>query len=64
MTEHPPPITNLLDQEEQRWLAERLAEVFADTGFGRVVIKIHERKIVGIEITKFTRRGNDNNSRD
>ena len=58
MTEHPPPLTTLLDQEEQRWLAERLAEVFADTGFGKLIIKIHERKIAGIEVTKHTRRGN------
>ena len=55
----PPSLTDLLDREEQRWLAERLSEVFDDTGYGKLFIKIHERKIVGIEIRKYTRRGND-----
>ncbi len=62
MTKDPPPITNLLDQEQIQLLARLLTEVIADSGYGKVTITVYNKSIVGMDTVKTYRRGNDNNS--
>ena len=60
-TDIPPPITNLLDQEQIQLLARLLTEVIADSGYGKVTITVYNKSIVGMDTAKTYRRGNSNN---
>ena len=58
----PPPITNLLDQEQIQLLARLLVDVIADSGYGKVTITVYNKSIVGMDTSKTYRKGNDNHN--
>ena len=60
----PPPngpvITDLLDQEWLQLLAKLLAEVLADSGYGKITISVYNKSVVGMDKGQSYRRGNEN----
>ena len=60
----PPPLTELLDQEQIQLLARLLLDIIADSGYGKVTITVYNKSIVGMDTAKTYRRGNDNHTKD
>ncbi len=59
----PPPLTTLLDQEWRQLLAKILAEVLADSGYGKITISVYNKSVVGMDKGQSYRRGNENNNK-
>ena len=54
----PPPLINLLDQEQIDLLARLLIDIIGDSGYGKVTITVYNKSIIGMDTSKTYRRNN------